>query len=161
METGWEMVDEKWYHFNSDGTMSIGWVKDKDTWYYMNFSGQMETGTIGIDGKVYTFSASGAMINGKETTQEMQSDTKDVVNAKNNTSNKTEENIVAPIGTGNNDNKTRIGYVSTNNDSLIFVRVAISSQIIGTVAKNKEVKIIGDEENGFYPTTVKAINKDG
>lgn len=160
METGWKNIDEKWYHFNSDGTMSIGWVKDKDTLYYMNFSGQMETGTIGIDGTVYTFSESGAMINGKETIQEIQSDSKDVVNTKNNTSNKTEENIIAPTGIGNNENKTRIGYVSTNNDLLnIRSEALISSEIIGTVARNKEVKVIGDEKDGFYPVIVS--NKNG
>lgn len=159
MKNDWIKLNEKWYHLNSDGTMSTGWLKDNGTWYYMNFSGQMEIGTIGIDGKVYTFSASGAMINDKETTQVIQSDSKDVV-VKNNTSNKTEENIGAPAVTGNNDNETRIGYVSTNNDLLnIRSEALISSEIIGTVARNKEVKVIGDEKDGFYPVIVS--NKNG
>lgn|GEM_PF-1663871 len=160
METGWKKIDEKWYHFNQDGTMSTGWLKDNGTWYFMNFSGQMETGTIGIDGQVYTFSASGAMISGKEIIQEIQSDSKDVANVKSNLSNKTEENTGTSTGKDNSDTKIRIGYVSTNGDLLnIRSEGLISSEIIGTVAKNKEVKIIGDEDDGFYPVLVN--NKKG
>lgn len=160
LETGWKKINEKWYHFNLDGTMSTGWIKENGNWYFMNFSGQMETGTIGIEGQVYTFSESGAMINGKEITQEIKSDSKDVISIKSNTSNKTEENEETSDEKSNNDNKTRIGYVSTNDDLLnIRSKALISSEIIGTVAKNKEIKVIGDEEDGFYPVIVN--NKKG
>jgi len=156
MEIGWKKVNEKWYYLNLDGAMSIGWVKDNGTWYFMNSSGQMETGTIGIDGQVYTFSASGAMINGKEITQEIQIDSKDLENVKSNTSN----NAGTSTGKDNSDNKTRTGYVSTSSDLLnIRSEALVSSEIIGTLAKNKEVKIIGDEKDGFYPVIVN--NKNG
>ncbi|OOM81889.1 autolysin [Clostridium puniceum] len=155
METGWKKIDEKWYHFNSDGTMSTGWVSDNGTWYFMNFSGQMETGTIGIDGQVYTFSESGAMISGKEIVQEIKSDSKNLGSAKNNINNESEENMETSIEKDNSDTKSRIGYVATNGDLLnIRSSALISSEIIGTVAKNKEVKIIDDEEDGFYPIIV-------
>lgn len=154
METGWKKIDEKWYHFNSDGTMSIGWVNDNETWYFMNFSGEMETGTITIDGQAYTFSASGALTNGKETIQQIQENSKDVSNIK------TEDNIETAAKNDESSNQIRIGYVSTNGDSLnIRSEASISSGIIGTINKNKEVKITGAEKDGFYPAIIN--NKNG
>lgn len=153
METGWKKVDEKWYYFNSDGTMNTGWLNDNGTWYYMNFSGEMEIGTITIDGQVYTFSSGGVLISGKET---IQAGLKDVSNVKTDESDKTEKNTESTTSS----NKDRMGYVATNGDLLnIRSEASISSDIIGTIAKNKEVKIIGDEKDGFYPTILN--NKNG
>ena len=147
METGWKKIDEKWYHFNPDGTMSTGWFNDNGTWYYMNFSGEMENGTIGIDGKVYTFSSGGELISGKET---IQVNSKDLNNV---------ETAVAD-NSEKNDDKNRIGYVDTNGDLLnIRSEASITSDIIGTIAKNKEVKITGDQKDGFYPMVLN--NKSG
>lgn len=147
MEIGWKKIGEKWYHFNPDGTMSTGWLNENGTWYYMNFSGEMETGTIGIDGQVYTFSSGGALINGKETIQVNSNDLNNLKTVESDNSEK-------------NDDKNRIGYVATNGDSLnIRSEASISSDIIGTIAKNKEVKITGDEKNGFYPMSLD--NKNG
>lgn len=149
METGWKKIDGKWYHFNSDGTMSLGWVNDNGTLYYMNFIGEMETGTIGIDGQVYTFSESGALISGKEI---IQANPKDLSNVK------TEGNIETTTEKSGNS-KSRIGYVSTKEDLLnIRSEASISSKIIGTIAKNKEVKITGDEKDDFYPVIINNQN---
>lgn len=139
MEIGWKKIDEKWYHFDSDGAMSIGWLNDNGTWYYMNFSGEMETGTIGIDGQVYTFSSAGELISGKET---IQVKSMGLDNSK----------TVWNDNLGKNDDKNRIGYVDTSGDLLnIRSEASITSDIIGTIAKNKEVKITGEPKDGFYP----------
>jgi uncharacterized protein YgiM (DUF1202 family) len=147
METSWKKIDEKWYHFNLDGTMSTGWLDDNGSLYYMNFSGEMETGTIGIDGQVYTFSSGGALISGKET---IQAGSKDVSNVKTEEQNNSEKS----------DNKNRIGYVDTNGDLLnVRLEASTSSEVIGTIVKNEEVKITGDEKEGFYPIILN--NKNG
>jgi len=139
MITGWLNYNKKWYNLSSSGAMNIGWIDDNGTQYFTNSNGEMETGTIGIDGIVYTFSDSGAMINNKDMTKEILFGAKDVNNLKSN----------------KNDSKERVGYVSTNGDSLnVRLGSTISSDIIGTVAKDAEVKIIGDEENEFYPIMI-------
>ena len=145
MNTGWKDVDGKWYYFNLDGIMSIGWINDNGTWYFTNSSGQMETGTLGIDGQVYTFSDSGAMINIKKAIQEIQPAAEDVSNVKSEVNDKDEES----------NKKVRTAYVSTNSDFLnVRLEATISSNIIGTVGKYAEIKIIDAEENGFYPIII-------
>lgn len=154
MNTGWKQVNEKWYHFNVDGTMSIGWVEDNGTWYFTNSTGAMETGTIGIDGEVYTFSDSGAMISNKNIIQETQPVVSDISSVKSVGSDK---NQATNKNSGNdkNDSKAKVGYVCTNSDSLnVRLESNPSSNIIGAVAKDAEVKIIGEEENGFFPTMI-------
>jgi surface antigen len=136
MSVGWKEIDGKWYHFNGDGEMSIGWINDNNAWYYANFNGEMETGTIGIDGKVYTFSDSGEMLNNTTTTEEIESGSENVNNVKSN-------------------NGSRIAYVSTNSDALnIRSDATIASDIIGTVSKGAEIKIVDDEKNEFYPIMI-------
>lgn len=148
MDVGWKQINGKWYNFNKDGIMSIGWIDDNGTWYFANSSGEMETGTIGIDGQVYTFSDSGAMINDKESIQEIQSGAMDVSNVKIETKDKAGEGTIS-------NNKVRTAYVATNSDSLnVRLEAIISSDIIGTVAKDAEIKIIDAEKNGFYPIMI-------
>ena len=145
METGWKEVDGKWYHFNLDGIMSIGWINDNGTWYFMNSSGEMETGILGIDGQVYTFSDSGAMIKDKEIIREIQPGAEDVKNVKSEVNDKDEES----------NTKVSTAYVCTNSDLLnVRLEATISSNIIGTVGKYAEIKIIDGEENGFYPIII-------
>lgn len=146
METGWQKINEQWYHFDSDGAMSTGWFNYNGALYYMNFRGEMETGTIGIDGQVYTFSADGALISGKET---IQVNSKDLNNA----------NTAETDSSEKSNDKNRIGYVSTNGDLLnIRSEASLSADIIGTIAKNKEVKITGVEKDGFYPMILNSKN---
>ncbi|BCZ49220.1 hypothetical protein psyc5s11_52870 [Clostridium gelidum] len=151
MDIGWKQINGKWYHFNKDGIMSIGWIDDNGTWYFTNSGGEMETGTLGIDGQVYTFSDSGAMIKGKETIQGIQPGATDVSNVKTETKEKVDKNA----GSDKGDSKVRTAYVTTNSDSLnVRLEAIVSSDIIGTVAKNAEIKIIDVEKNGFYPIMV-------
>lgn len=134
MTIGWKKVGEKWYHFNNDGAMSIGWVNDNGTWYYTNFNGEMETGTLGISGKVYTFSDSGEMLNGN--TEQIESGSENVNGVK-------------------DDTNSRIAYVATNNDSLnVRSDASTSSDIIDTIYRGAQVKIVDDEKNGFYPIII-------
>jgi len=148
MNIGWKEVDGKWYHFDADGAMSIGWINDNGTSYFTNSSGEMETGTIGIDGEVYTFSDSGAMINNKNIIKEILPLANPVSNVKNEESNKDD-------GNDKSNSNVRVGYVSTNSDSLnIRSEATISSGIIGSVVKDAEVKIIDGEKNGFYPILI-------
>lgn len=143
MDIGWKKINEKWYHFNDDGIMSSGWINDNGTWYFTNSSGEMTTGTLRIDGKDYTFSDSGAMLDDKGTIQEIQNESEDVSNIKSAT----------------NNSDSRIGYVSTNSDSLnIRLEASTSSSTIGKLAKGAEMKIIDDEKNGFYHINTNGID---
>lgn len=152
METGWKNVDGKWYHFNTDGVMSIGWINDNGTWYYTNFSGEMETGTICIDGVVYTFLDSGAMADNNKTIQEVQQGTGSVNNVKSDESGKDKE-------IDKSDSNVRTAYVCTNDDSLnVRLEASISSNIIGSLIKGTEVKIIDGEKDGFYHIRANGID---
>lgn len=145
MNTGWKEINGKFYHFNADGAMSIGWINDNGAWYFTNSTGEMETGTIGIDGEVYNFSNNGAMINNKSVIQEIQPVVKETINVRNEENNEDDKS----------DSKVRIGYVSTKSDPLnVRLEARISSDIIGTVAKDTEVKIIDSEKDGFYPILI-------
>lgn len=136
MDTGWKKINEKWYHFDSEGKMSIGWINDNDKWYFTNSSGEMETGTLSIDGIVYNFSDNGQMLTSEQSNKEMKNASVDVSSIK-------------------SDDNSRIAYVSTNDDSLnVRSDAEISSDIIATLEKGTEVKITGEEKNGFYPLSV-------
>lgn len=58
---GWQLIDGKWYYFNTKGQMQTGWIKPYSAWYYLDNSGAMLTGWADIDGKRYYFGDSGAM----------------------------------------------------------------------------------------------------
>jgi hypothetical protein len=145
MSTGWINYNEKWYNLSETGEMNIGWINDNGTCYFTNSSGEMETGTIGIDGEVYTFSDSGAMIDENNIIKEIHPVANKIIDVKDEESNEDNEN----------DSKICIGYVCTNDNSLnVRLEATISSDIIGTVAKGSEVKIIDDEKNGFFPILI-------
>lgn len=133
MSIGWKMIDGKWYYFNQDGQMNIGWITDNGRKYFTNQNGEMQIGTIKIEGKTYTFSDSGAMLDN------------DSINETSNDS-----TIVGNSGKGNGN--SNVAYVVTNSDSLnVRSDATLASDIIGTINKGTEVKIIDDERNGFYP----------
>lgn len=49
VKSGWRLVQNEWYHFDSDGLMQTGWYHDADNrWYYLNSSGE------GIEGAMKT-----------------------------------------------------------------------------------------------------------
>lgn len=61
MQTGWRMVDGKWYYFQPNGVMAKGWLKDANKWYFLKKDGSMETGWGYINDVWYHFQPSGAM----------------------------------------------------------------------------------------------------
>jgi len=63
-QTGWVKVGGKWYYMNSDGVMQTGWQKVGGKWYYMNKSGVMQTGWVKVSGKWYYMNSSGVMQTG-------------------------------------------------------------------------------------------------
>ncbi|MFT8350428.1 CHAP domain-containing protein [Clostridium saccharoperbutylacetonicum] len=130
--TGWKSINGKWYHFNEDGQMEIGWINDNGVQYFTNLNGEMQTGTIKIGEKTCIFSEEGALLSSNSNNQEKTA-SGSITNAKDIETSKT-------------------GYVSTNSDVLnVRADATLSSDIIGTVAKGAEVKIVDDEKNGFYP----------
>lgn len=40
-KTGWQQDGEKWYYYNSDGSMAAGWKLINGSWYYLNIGGDM------------------------------------------------------------------------------------------------------------------------
>jgi len=64
MQTGWQQVSGKWYYMNSSGAMMTGWQKVSGKWYYMNSSGAMMTGWQKVNNKWYYMNSSGAMVTG-------------------------------------------------------------------------------------------------
>ena len=38
---GWVKDKEKWYYYDTNGSMKKGWVKDKEKWYYLLDNGEM------------------------------------------------------------------------------------------------------------------------
>jgi GH25 family lysozyme M1 (1,4-beta-N-acetylmuramidase) len=65
-KNGWELIDGKWYLFDSDGWMLYDWKNEGNTWYYLGHSddGSMKTGWILLDNKWYYFNENGAMQSG-------------------------------------------------------------------------------------------------
>lgn len=62
--TGWQMIENTWYYFNSEGTMQTGWVPYGNSWYFLQPSGAMATGWVQDNGKWYYTKADGAMATG-------------------------------------------------------------------------------------------------
>ncbi|MEY8355641.1 N-acetylmuramoyl-L-alanine amidase family protein [Lachnospiraceae bacterium 54-53] len=70
MISGWQQRNNTWYYLNNDGAMVTGWIKSNDKWYYLNPSansgveGAMITGWINYNNKWYYSDSSGAMQEG-------------------------------------------------------------------------------------------------
>ena len=59
--TGWQLIGNVWYHFNSAGVMSTGWVFTGGQWYFMRSCGAMATGWVFTGGQWYFMRSCGAM----------------------------------------------------------------------------------------------------
>lgn len=156
---GWKSIDGKWYYFNTDGIMYTGWLKDSGEWYNLSNNGQMNIGWNKIDGKWYYFNENGQMsigwINDNGTqyftnsSGEMQTG---IIKVDGKEYTFSESGELLNGGSTDSANKSSIGYVTTNSDSLnVRSDATLSSDIIGTIASGAEVKIVDDEKNGFYP----------
>ena len=64
MKTGWQLVGNKWYLLDSTGVMKIGWVKVGGKWYYLEGSGMMKTGWAKVGNKWYYLDGAGVMKTG-------------------------------------------------------------------------------------------------
>ncbi len=63
-ESGWQLIDGKWYYFGDAGTKAAGWQLIGETWYYFGDDGVMRTGWQQIGEKWHYFSDDGAMMTG-------------------------------------------------------------------------------------------------
>ncbi|WP_061312718.1 hypothetical protein [Clostridium botulinum] len=43
--TGWRLIDEQWYYFDSNGYVKTGWIYDNGKWYYCWPNGKMACNT--------------------------------------------------------------------------------------------------------------------
>ena len=62
--TGWQLVNGKWYCYNSEGKPLRGWITDKGNRYYLNDAGMALTGWQDLEGKRYYFDEKGVMTTG-------------------------------------------------------------------------------------------------
>ena len=63
--TGWIELGGKWYYFESSGAMKTGWFKYKNKWYFLDRNnGDMKTSWAYVDGKWYYMDQDGAMMTG-------------------------------------------------------------------------------------------------
>ena len=62
VKSKWLLLDNIWYHFDSNGYMQTGWLLLGNTWYYLESSGAMVAGKWQwINGKCYYFDNNGYM----------------------------------------------------------------------------------------------------
>ena len=62
VKSKWLLLNNIWYHFDSNGYMQTGWLLLGNTWYYMESSGAMIAGRWQwINGKCYYFDNNGYM----------------------------------------------------------------------------------------------------
>ena len=66
-KSGWELIGNRWYYFDSDGWMKTGWITYKGNKYYLqpkstkdHKQGEMRIGWVQLDGEWYWFDESGA-----------------------------------------------------------------------------------------------------
>ena len=50
LQTGWKLINNKWYFMSNNGIMQRGWVKTDDIWYYLLNNGEMAVNTLTPDG---------------------------------------------------------------------------------------------------------------
>lgn len=59
---GWQLIDDKWYYFDTTGMAKTGWLKSGGKWYYLDpETAIMKTGLYQVGDVWYASSASGAM----------------------------------------------------------------------------------------------------
>ena len=64
-QTGWQLVDNKWYHMGIEGFMDTGWYNEGTDWYYLDpVNGNMTTGWQLVNNQWYLMDASGKMLKG-------------------------------------------------------------------------------------------------
>lgn len=63
-DDGMNLIDGKYYYFNTNGCMLTGWVKVSNAWYYMNNSGVGKEGWVKVSGKWYYLGFRGRMQEG-------------------------------------------------------------------------------------------------
>ena len=62
VKSKWLLLDNIWYHFDTNGYMQTGWLPLGNTWYYLESSGAMVAGRWQwINGKCYYFDNNGYM----------------------------------------------------------------------------------------------------
>lgn len=61
-QTGWVKVDNAWYYMSSTGVMQKGWLKYNDNWYYL--ASAMQTGWVKVNNAWYYMNSSGVMQKG-------------------------------------------------------------------------------------------------
>ena len=62
VKSKWLLLDNIWYHFDTNGYMQTGWLSLGNTWYYLESSGAMVAGRWQwINGKCYYFDNNGYM----------------------------------------------------------------------------------------------------
>ena len=63
VKSKWLLLDNIWYHFDTNGYMQTGWLPLGNTWYYLESSGAMIAGRWQwINGKCYYFDENGYMV---------------------------------------------------------------------------------------------------
>ena len=64
IQSGWVLLDNKWYYYNEDGSVRVGWLNDNGTWYYLRSNGEMATGWELVGNQWYYLNEGGAMTTG-------------------------------------------------------------------------------------------------
>lgn len=58
----WQMINEQWYHLDSNDYIPTGQKKISDSWYYLGSSGAMATGWQKIGSTWYYLQSDGSMV---------------------------------------------------------------------------------------------------
>lgn len=59
---GWQLIDDRWYYFDTLGVAKTGWLKSGGKWYYLDpETAAMKTGLYQVGGVWYASNASGVM----------------------------------------------------------------------------------------------------
>lgn len=61
MDTGWLQLDGSWYYLQYNGQMAFGWAKDGKSWFHLGADGTMDTGWLNDAGKLYYLNENGSM----------------------------------------------------------------------------------------------------
>ena len=64
IKNGWEIINDKWYYHESDGSLATGFKKINDEWYRFDNNGEMQVGWQYINDIWYHFRDNGPMDTG-------------------------------------------------------------------------------------------------